>query len=44
MCVMELFHSYSSVILINRGWVPSARMEANTRKEGQVDHMTSHDT
>lgn len=34
----------SSAILINRGWVPSARMEADTRKEGQVDHMTSGDT
>ena len=37
-------YTNSSIILINRGWVPTARMDAETRKEGQVDHMTSGDT
>lgn len=48
MLVVITQHDYiycnSSTILINRGWVPSARMEADTRKEGQVDHMMSGDT
>ena len=41
--VINLLHSNSSTILINRGWVPLARMDADTRREGQVDHMTSGD-